>query len=207
MSAVLYYLLKYPKTLESLRREIAEYEAQGKLDKVHVPTFSVTNEMPYFQAVIKEAMRLHPATGLPLWRVVPEGGATIAGRYFPAGEVVGVNTWVAHYNEDIFGADASSFRPERWLEAAKHGGDHLKNMDAYYFPVCILLSPEAENKKLTLLNSLDLDHEHVWGGTYRYSRCRNSFHNSSGTTTLSSHILTGNGIVKMDGLCVQQISS
>lgn len=41
--------------------------------------------MEYLQASIKEALRLHPATGLPLARVVPEGGATLSGTYFPAG--------------------------------------------------------------------------------------------------------------------------
>jgi cytochrome P450 len=55
--------------------------------------------MPYLQVVLKEALRMHPATGLPLGRVVPEGGAVIAGRMFPAG--VGVpSSWA------VDGADA-----------------------------------------------------------------------------------------------------
>jgi cytochrome P450 len=41
--------------------------------------------MPYLQAVIKEALRMHPATGLPLGRVVPKGGSVIAGKYFAEG--------------------------------------------------------------------------------------------------------------------------
>lgn len=41
--------------------------------------------MSYLQAVIKEALRMHPATGLPLERVVPAGGATISGYFFPEG--------------------------------------------------------------------------------------------------------------------------
>jgi cytochrome P450 len=36
--------------------------------------------MPYLQAVMKEALRMHPATGLPLERVVPAGGASICDR-------------------------------------------------------------------------------------------------------------------------------
>jgi len=41
--------------------------------------------MPFLQACIKEGLRMHPATGLPLMRVVPEEGSTILGAYFPAG--------------------------------------------------------------------------------------------------------------------------
>jgi hypothetical protein len=41
--------------------------------------------MPYLQAVIKEALRVHPATGLPLEQVVPEGGTPLCGRFFPQG--------------------------------------------------------------------------------------------------------------------------
>ncbi|KZL83624.1 cytochrome p450 [Colletotrichum incanum] len=48
-------------------------------------TFHETRDMPYLQAVIKEALRVHPAFGMPIERVVPEGGATIAGRFFPTG--------------------------------------------------------------------------------------------------------------------------
>ena len=67
--------------------------------------------MPYFQTVMKEALRMHSATGLALWRVVPAGGAEISGRFFPEGAIVGINTWVAHYNQDVF-PDAKRFRPE-----------------------------------------------------------------------------------------------
>lgn len=47
--------------------------------------------------------------------------------------VVGVNTWVAHRNTEIFGSDAEHYRPERWLEADK---DQLSRMEEYYLPVC-----------------------------------------------------------------------
>lgn len=74
---------------------------------------------------------MHPATGLPLWRVVPAPGATISGTFFPTGTVIGINTWCAHYNTDVFGADAATFRPERWLDSSP---EELKSMDAYYMP-------------------------------------------------------------------------
>lgn len=48
-------------------------------------TFSDTQKMPYLQAVIKEGIRIHPAAGLPLQRVVPKGGVKLAGQFFPEG--------------------------------------------------------------------------------------------------------------------------
>jgi cytochrome P450 len=81
LSAVLYYLLKTPSCMERLQHEIDTCTGKGELSPN--PTFKESQQMPYLQAVIKEALRLHPATGLPLERVVPEGGATISGHFFP----------------------------------------------------------------------------------------------------------------------------
>jgi cytochrome P450 len=83
LSAVLYYLLKNPSCMQKLQDEVDQHTRMGELSPN--PTFKESQQMPYLQAVIKEALRLHPATGLPLERVVPEGGATISGRFFPQG--------------------------------------------------------------------------------------------------------------------------
>lgn len=83
LSACLYYLLRYPHTFGHLRAEVDDHRRQGKMGQN--VTFEQSQQMPYLQAVIKETLRIHPATGLPLERVVPEGGATICGRFFPEG--------------------------------------------------------------------------------------------------------------------------
>ncbi|TLD11693.1 hypothetical protein PspLS_11758 [Pyricularia sp. CBS 133598] len=129
LSAVMYYLLKHPAAMQALRNEVDQFDNQGRLSQV--PTFAESQQMPYLQAVFKEALRLHPATGLPLERVVPEGGAEISGRFFPEGSIVGINTWVAHRDKTIFGDDADSFRPERWIE-----GDpaRIAEMNRYWMP-------------------------------------------------------------------------
>jgi cytochrome P450 len=129
LSAVLYYLLKNPACLERLRNEIDHMASQGDLSKS--PTFKESQQMVYLQAVIKEALRMHPATGLPLERVVPEGGATMAGRFFPETTIVGVNCWVAHRNTHVFGEDAAVFNPERWLT---QDTARLSAMNRYYMP-------------------------------------------------------------------------
>ncbi|KAF2034608.1 cytochrome protein [Setomelanomma holmii] len=129
LSGILYYLITSPKSLAKLRREIEEH---GRIDKR--VTFADSQEMPYLQAVIKEALRMHSATGLPLWRVVPQGGVQIGEYWLPPGSNVGVNSWVAHYDKSIFGEDAHVFRPERWLEAKNASADKLKVMEASYMP-------------------------------------------------------------------------
>ncbi|KAI0856869.1 cytochrome P450 [Xylaria cubensis] len=129
LSAILYYLIKNPECLQKLREEIMEFQEQGLLSASF--GFKETQQMPYLQAVIKEALRIHPATGLPLEREVPEGGATISGRFFPAGTIVGINSWVAHRNTQIFGADADEFRPERWLISDE---DKLSAMNRQWIP-------------------------------------------------------------------------
>ncbi|KAM5343525.1 hypothetical protein ACJ41O_012062 [Fusarium nematophilum] len=83
--------------------------------------------MPYLQAVMKEAMRVHPAVQWSLPRYVPESNLQIGSFTIPAGAEVGVNPYVIHRSRSIFGADADQFRPERWLEDK----DRAREMDRY----------------------------------------------------------------------------
>lgn len=130
LSAILYHLIRNPPAMQRLVNEISKLRPTGDCTKESVP-FAKAQELPYLQACIKEGMRLHSATGLPLWRVVPEGGAQVCGRYFPGGSVVGINTWVAHYSEEVFGDDAEEFMPERWLDSSE---EQLRKMGSYLMP-------------------------------------------------------------------------
>ncbi|KFA51932.1 hypothetical protein S40293_07051 [Stachybotrys chartarum IBT 40293] len=154
LSAILYYLLMYPACLETLRIEIRKFTDEGHLSLK--PTFKESSQMPYLQAVLKEALRLHPATGLPLERVVPDGGAVICGHHFPAGSIVGVNTWIAHRDRSVFGEDADTFRPGRWLESSS---EHLELMNRHWMPVsqgAHLAAPSSQPLTSVLLNKFGL---------------------------------------------------
>ena len=70
-------------------------------------------------AVIQETLRFHPNTGTIIERQVPKEGAVIDGYTLPGGTVVGVNAWVLHRDAGLFGDDADSYRPERWIEASR----------------------------------------------------------------------------------------
>lgn len=80
-TAIVYYLMKNPRCMQKLQDELAESAAAGELSEA--VTFQEGQKLLYLQAVIKEALRLHPAVGMPLARVVPKGGATLAGQFFP----------------------------------------------------------------------------------------------------------------------------
>jgi hypothetical protein len=80
--AIIYYLLKNPTCKTKLTDEIDRMRATGQLSDPVL--FQEADKMPYLQAVIFEAMRLHPAFGMHLPRVVPEEGAVIQGQYIPS---------------------------------------------------------------------------------------------------------------------------
>jgi cytochrome P450 len=88
--------------------------------------FDDAARLDYTQAAIKEAQRLYPVIGMSLPRRVPTGGVTIGGYHIPVGTTVGCNPVSLHRNPDIFGDDADSFDPGRWLDAGEG-----KGMDRY----------------------------------------------------------------------------
>ena len=108
--ALFYNLFAHPKTLHRLESEISKAKkSDGQL------TWREIRSIAYLDACIKEAARIQPSIGLPLERVVPVGGAKISGCYFPEGTVVGINAWVVNRDNEIYGEDANTWRPERWL--------------------------------------------------------------------------------------------
>ena len=80
---------------------------------------SEAQKLPYLNACIQEAFRLHPAVSFSAERVIPPSGAMIDGHFVPGGTVVGCNPWVVHHDKAIFGDDADQYRPERWLGEAE----------------------------------------------------------------------------------------
>ncbi|KAH7166379.1 cytochrome P450 [Dactylonectria macrodidyma] len=114
LRAILYYTLKHPNVYAKLMAELDAAMAAGQLS---MPvTWKQSQTLPYFDAVVKEALRLHPAVGLILERIVPNQGLRLeCGTVLPAGTIVGASPWVMHRHKYIYGQDVESFRPERWL--------------------------------------------------------------------------------------------
>jgi cytochrome P450 len=125
LRSIIYYLLKNPLCKEKFISEIDERKKSGKLsDPVKLEE---ANDMPYLQACMYEALRLHPAVGMSLPRVVPADGVEVDGKFLPAGTIVGANPWVVHRDQEVFGEEVETFRPERWLERDR------SDMDRFFF--------------------------------------------------------------------------
>jgi len=114
--AITYHLAHNPQVQQKLQKELDD--ALGS-DDDPVATFEQVKRLPYLDAVINEALRVHSTSGIGLPRIVPEGGLTVCGRFFPEGTVLSVPTYTVHRNKEAWGEDADAFRPERWDEGDK----------------------------------------------------------------------------------------
>lgn len=124
LRSIFYHLLKSPHCMEALLSELK----QAKLSRADgIATWNETRKLPYLTAVIQEALRIHPAIGLPLERIVPASGLQVGQYFLPAGTIVGASAWVLHQKESIFGARCKEFRPERWLDSNEQRRTEMNN--------------------------------------------------------------------------------
>ncbi|KZT00648.1 cytochrome P450 [Laetiporus sulphureus 93-53] len=115
--AITYFLAANPMVQQKLQREL---DAALGNDDDPVATYEQVKRLPYLDAVINEALRVHSTSGIGLPRVVPEGGITVCGQFFPEGTVLSVPTYTVHRDKEVWGEDVEVFRPERWEECDKN---------------------------------------------------------------------------------------
>lgn len=129
LRAVLYFLLKSPIILQKLLDELFEQKRLGNFKRTDgLVDWDEVRELPYLNAVVKEALRCHPAAGLMLERVTPPHGVTVCGQSIPGGTIIGCNAWVIHRDEKTFGDRPAEFRPDRWLmERTKEQLRHMES--------------------------------------------------------------------------------
>lgn len=105
-------------------------------------------------AVVHEALRIHPNVGLILERLVPPDGTVIDGYHLPGGAVVGVNAWNIHFRPELYGDNTFEFRPGRWLESPE---EKVKEMKRNLFSVCglttfnISTNPKSSSERVLVV--------------------------------------------------------
>lgn len=99
-------LTQHPNIATQLRDELSNKLGGSS------PSLDRAGELPYLDAVVKEAMRVLPP--VPLQFRVALQDTTIAGQDMPRGTRVVLNTFLTNRAAELY-PDADVFRPERWF--------------------------------------------------------------------------------------------
>ncbi|CAE6439554.1 unnamed protein product [Rhizoctonia solani] len=140
LSSLCYHLAIHPEVQQELHAELDQhipYDSSDEADikeGLAVPPYDAIvlyddiKNLPYLNACVKEALRIHSTVGTGLPRVVPPGKTiTVAGQTFKAGSVISVPSYTTN-RSSVWGDDAGEFRPRRWLE------DDAGPLNKYFVP-------------------------------------------------------------------------
>lgn len=117
---ILLYILTNPRVYKKLQAEIDKTVKEGwSSSGSEIVPDTVVKSRAYLQAVIKEGTRMFPPVVNIFSRDVPSGGDTVVidgkSYHLPGGTSLGYSAWGMHHDKALYGDDAESYRPERWL--------------------------------------------------------------------------------------------
>ncbi|KAH9897354.1 cytochrome P450 ClCP1 [Xylariomycetidae sp. FL2044] len=127
LSGALYFLTMHPDKLQRLVEEV-----RGTFKTDEEISLSSVGSLTYMLACLNESLRLYPPVPFGLPRVVPKGGATIAGTFVPEGTPVAVWQWAVNH-DSRFWTDPYRFAPERFMGDAAFKGDRLDAMQPFSY--------------------------------------------------------------------------
>lgn len=125
-------LLQHRYVYAKVRNEVQALLDSQTSGTVHSPAQLTPTALPYTHAVFLESLRLHPP--IPIEIKQCQSDITLPdGTFLPAASVMVWCPWAINRSHLIWGEDADSFRPERWLLGSPGGG--LLTKPAAEFPV------------------------------------------------------------------------
>ncbi|KAJ2890852.1 uncharacterized protein MKZ38_001275 [Zalerion maritima] len=111
---MLYLLIKQPEAERRLRDELSTLP----------PKYSSTDlaGLRYFDAFLRETLRIFPPAPSPMPRIVPAGGFTMDGITYPPHTIISSQPYSIHRDPKVFDRP-DAFDPDRWLTADKESKD------------------------------------------------------------------------------------
>ncbi|KZT29933.1 cytochrome P450 [Neolentinus lepideus HHB14362 ss-1] len=132
----LWELAKHRDIQTRVRNEIREAEAKVQAKGQTELGLSDIESMPYVQAVLKEALRFHPAIPriarlvkddqvIPLSKPIrTKSGAMLSELAIPGGTKILLTIAAYNRDEELWGPDADTFNPDRWLTSYERNGEY-----------------------------------------------------------------------------------
>nr|POF04590.1 cytochrome p450 3a12 [Quercus suber] len=107
----IYLLCKHPEIQAKLRTEV--HASIPSLDSS--VTAAQIDNCHYLSAFCSEVLRLWAPVAITIR--VADKDTTVCGHFIPKGTTVVLPPWAINVSTELWGADAETFRPERWLDA------------------------------------------------------------------------------------------
>ncbi|KAH7248628.1 cytochrome P450 [Fusarium redolens] len=129
----IYLLAKHPEVQDRLRHEIRQ--RLPPLTQANESPISSINidSMPYLQAVCSEILRFYAPVPQTLREAAHD--TTILNQFIPKGTRIVIAPWATNRCTKLWGADAQSLNPDRWLYESTHGGAE-RSEGVYWTGVC-----------------------------------------------------------------------
>jgi cytochrome P450 len=147
-----FYLAHNSRVLAKLSAEVRSTFASAE----EIMLGPKLSKCKYLRACVDEALRIAPPAPGELPREVLPGGATIDGRFYPAGTVVGCSAWSMGRDEAVYG-DANTYRPERWIPSSHpdtlNSEEQVRNLKKNFHPFSIG-SGDCAGRNVALLELL-----------------------------------------------------
>lgn len=124
---IMLYIITHPEVYGKCVEEIEGNEhvfthwGESK-ERNSITSADSRKHLSFVQACIKEGLRIWPPLQALNSKLSPPGGEGVNGVFIPGGIEVCHNAYTTQRRPEIYGADADTFRPERWLEAAAEAG-------------------------------------------------------------------------------------
>jgi cytochrome P450 len=120
-----YLLAKHPEYQKKLRDEVTQALGENPhTSELQVDLAGVLKQLPYLNGTIHETLRLYPTVPLTMREALRD--TYIGEQFIPKGTEMVVSIWQINRSPEIWGPDADSFRPERWIspdgKSNRHGG-------------------------------------------------------------------------------------
>lgn len=106
LQSFLYHMTRNPHCWERVQAEIRDAQDKERRCCSRIISYKDSSRLPFFQACIKESLRIHPSVPMGLPRVAPREGLRVGYRTLPEGTTVSVSPWVIHHSREIWGPDA-----------------------------------------------------------------------------------------------------